>query len=187
MPKDPELLAHQQWLGYLQPVGLVVSPPALVQCQAFVDTNISVEHARFLELVQEVSFEESKPVFAIPNLKALLTDPGLFKWEPADLVPADDPRATSLEVVLTEYHETLKPTYAVPEGQGWLMLIQEIPLATDLDESRRMPGTGRHLPRRGSSGCSGRRAFPLVSWRTALISASCIFRAGKAPGISPSQ
>ena len=27
--RDPELLAHQQWLGYLQPVGLVVAPAAM--------------------------------------------------------------------------------------------------------------------------------------------------------------
>ena len=27
MASDPELRAHQEWLGYLQPVGLVVSPP----------------------------------------------------------------------------------------------------------------------------------------------------------------
>ncbi len=44
MEKDPELLAHQQWLGYLQPVGLVVSPPALLQGQAHVNANIAPEH-----------------------------------------------------------------------------------------------------------------------------------------------
>jgi hypothetical protein len=27
---DPELKAHQEWLGYLQPVGLVVAPAAMV-------------------------------------------------------------------------------------------------------------------------------------------------------------
>lgn len=27
--RDPELLAHQEWLGYLQPVGLVVAPAAM--------------------------------------------------------------------------------------------------------------------------------------------------------------
>ena len=48
MARDPELLAHQQWLGYLQPVGLVVSPPALLQCQAHVNTNVIAEHQRFL-------------------------------------------------------------------------------------------------------------------------------------------
>jgi len=119
MPKDPELLAHQQWLGYLQPVGLVVSPPALVSAQAFVNTNIAVEHATFLAQLQ------TEPVAAIGNLKALLTDPGLFGWKESDLVPADDPRAKDLEVVLSDYHETLKPTFAVPDGQGWLMLLRE--------------------------------------------------------------
>jgi hypothetical protein len=136
MPRDPELLAHQQWLGYLQPVGLVVSPPALVQCQAFVNANVAAEHTRFLEHLKEVPAGGAEPVLAISDLKELLTDPGLFGWQPADLVPAADPRAAGLEVVLPEYHETLKPTFAVPgpEGTGWLMLIKEAPLATDLDD-----------------------------------------------------
>ena len=34
MPKyDPEREAHKAWLGLLQPVGLVVSPPALTRAQ----------------------------------------------------------------------------------------------------------------------------------------------------------
>jgi hypothetical protein len=27
---DPELKAHREWLGYLQPVGLVVAPAAML-------------------------------------------------------------------------------------------------------------------------------------------------------------
>src|SRR5437899_4868262 len=100
MPKDPELLAHQQWLGYLQPVVLVVSPPALVQSQAFVNANVAAEHARFLEHLHEVPVGESEPAPAVKDLAALLTDPALIGWQPADLVPADDPKATALEVVL---------------------------------------------------------------------------------------
>jgi len=49
MHKDPELLDHLEWLGYLQPVGLVVSPPALLAAQAHVNRNIVPEHRRFLE------------------------------------------------------------------------------------------------------------------------------------------
>jgi hypothetical protein len=30
MARDPEAIAHQEWLGYVQPVGLVVSIPALL-------------------------------------------------------------------------------------------------------------------------------------------------------------
>ncbi|MDB5310766.1 MAG: type restriction-modification system methyltransferase subunit [Gemmataceae bacterium] len=137
MPKDPELLAHQQWLGYLQPVGLVVSPPALVQSQAILNSSIAVEHARFLEHLKELPVGGDATAPAVTDLSALLTDPGLFGWQPGDLVPVTDPKATALEVVLPEYHETLRPTYAVPDqgGNGWLLLIQVLPLATDPDDS----------------------------------------------------
>lgn len=133
MAKDPELLAHQQWLGYLQPVGLVVSPPALVTAGAVIESNNAAKHARFLEHLHDVPVGGSEPAPAIRDLAALFTDPALFNWKSTDLVPASDPRAAALEVVLTDYHETLRPTYAVPDGDNWLLLIQELPLATDLD------------------------------------------------------
>lgn len=40
MPKSPEELAHQEWLGYVQPVGLVVSIPAMLEAQCYVNKNI---------------------------------------------------------------------------------------------------------------------------------------------------
>jgi hypothetical protein len=45
MSQDPELRAHQEWRGYLQPVGLVVSPAALRDAQAFVNKNIVPEQS----------------------------------------------------------------------------------------------------------------------------------------------
>src|SRR5450759_3025806 len=54
MPRDPETLAHLEWLGYVQPVGLVVSPPALLAAQAHINRNIIPDHRRFLECVDEV-------------------------------------------------------------------------------------------------------------------------------------
>ena len=48
MAKDPEARAHQEWLGYVQPVGLVVSIPALMSAQAHVNRNIAADHQRFL-------------------------------------------------------------------------------------------------------------------------------------------
>ena len=38
---DPQILKHREWLGLLQPVGLVVSPLALTRAQAIVDTALS--------------------------------------------------------------------------------------------------------------------------------------------------
>ncbi len=138
MAKDPELLAHQQWLGYLQPVGLVVSPPALLQAQAHVNANVAAEHQRFLDHVHEgLAVGRREPLIAVKDLRALLLD--VFGWQAGDLVEAGDPRAARLEVVLSDYHETLRPTFAVPddvraEPPTWLLLVQELPLGTALDE-----------------------------------------------------
>ena len=57
MTQDPEILAHQQWLGYVQPVGLVVSPIALAAAQAYPEKNIIPEHARFLDCVEPVAID----------------------------------------------------------------------------------------------------------------------------------
>ena len=48
MAKDPAQVAHQEWLGYVQPIGLVVSIPALLAAQAHVNRNIVPDHQRFL-------------------------------------------------------------------------------------------------------------------------------------------
>ena len=34
---DPNVLAHQEWIGFVRPTGLVVSPPALVRAGAILD------------------------------------------------------------------------------------------------------------------------------------------------------
>jgi hypothetical protein len=138
MAKDPELLAHQQWLGYLQPVGLVVSPPALLQAQAHVNANVATKHQRFLEHVAEKPVVgRDQPLVTLKDLRGLLLD--VFGWQAGDLVGAADPRLAALEVVLPEYHETLRPTFAVPDDPRatpptWLLLIQELPAGTPLDE-----------------------------------------------------
>src|SRR5262249_49827719 len=52
------------------------------------------------------------------------------------------PLHESLEVTLPEYHETLRPSYAVPEfdktpggERRWLMLIQRVTASLDLDDT----------------------------------------------------
>jgi N-6 DNA Methylase len=143
MPQDFEFRVHQEWLGYLQPVGLVVSPPALAAAQAFPSKNIVAEHTRFVEFVEKVTLKEGdEPQPAIREFPRFATE--ILGWEPGDLCGADggEPVPEGLEVVLSEYNETLRPTYAVPEveknnsGESrWLMLIQRVALGLDLDET----------------------------------------------------
>ena len=51
---SPELLAHQEWLGQIQPVGLVVSASVLVKQGVFVDRQQGIEkQLRLRELLDE--------------------------------------------------------------------------------------------------------------------------------------
>jgi len=147
MARDPELIAHQEWLGYVQPVGLVVSPPALAAAQAFPARNVIPNHTRFLDLVEQVTVEgEDDPQPAIRDFPRFATQ--ILGWEPADLLgsPDGEPVPETLEVALPEYNETLRPSYAVPEfektpggDRNWLLLIQRVKVGLDLDET---PETG---------------------------------------------
>lgn len=138
MAKDPEQLAHQQWLGYVQPVGLVVSIPALLAAQAHVNRNIAPEHQRFLGCLCRDKHDELVP--EIEDFRAFTQT--VLGWEPADLldVSQDEQASRALEVTLTAYNETLRPTWAVRELEPkdpehpWLMLIQAVPRGADFDE-----------------------------------------------------
>ena len=55
MPKDPAILAHQEWLGYVQPTGLVVSIPALIDASAFLNRNYGPDHQRLLSALPQDS------------------------------------------------------------------------------------------------------------------------------------
>jgi hypothetical protein len=144
MPHDPETLAHQEWIGYVQPVGLVVSIPALLAAQAHINRNISPEHARFLACLPRD--KEGNPVPEIRDFAEFTQK--VLGWRESDLEPIveGDPRYAALEVVLPEYHETLLPTHVVreyqPKGESrakderppWMMLVRVLPADTQLDE-----------------------------------------------------
>jgi len=118
MPKSPEELAHQEWLGYVQPVGLVVSIPAMLEAQCYVNRNIMAEHTQFLSCLPKGPGDERFPELRdLPEFTRKV-----LGWEAEDLreVPARIPLTAdmaSLEVVLPQYNETLRPTYAVPESR----------------------------------------------------------------------
>lgn len=142
MAKDLETRAHLEWLGYVQPVGMVVNSPALLAAQAHVNSNIRPEHDRFLELLTPVDAKE--PLAEIRDLNAFCVN--ILGWREGDLETVDpqDSKYASLEVPLREYGETLRPTHVVrsPKPRGakaealskpWMILVQVLPTGTDLD------------------------------------------------------
>ena len=149
MSLTPEEYAHVEWLGYVQPVGLVVSIPALLQAQCYVNKNIAPDHARFLECLSDEETASSSGA-CIKDLAQFTQQ--VLDWREADLIelPASGALPNEqavLEVVLPQYNETLRPTHVVPafkpaEGASpWLMLIQEIPTGTELDEESETSST----------------------------------------------
>ncbi|HEV3004571.1 MAG TPA: type IIL restriction-modification enzyme MmeI, partial [Pirellulales bacterium] len=114
--RDPETFAHLEWLGYVQPVGLVVSVPALLQAQAYVNRNIAPDQQRFLATLPRDQRDE--PIPEIRDFPAFAQV--VLGWEPGDLagMPGGEALPTSLEVAVPEYSETLRPTYAVGEVTG---------------------------------------------------------------------
>src|SRR5688572_4216289 len=149
MHKDQEQLAHLEWLGYVQPVGLVVSIPALLSAQAQLNRNIAPEHQRFLSCLPRD--RRDNVIAEIRSFPAFTQQ--VLGWEAEDLIPVPDVSTlpgdlAELEVVLPEYHETLRPTYVVREfdpkdGQKpWLMLIQRLFTGTDFDKPA--AGSDRH-------------------------------------------
>jgi len=136
---NPELRAHKDWLGLLQPVGLVVSPPALIKAQAVPSQNVVELQQRLLSIVQappgqgagvdEDSFIEEPLAFFETVLD----------WSSEDIAGAADgpPIPDGIELILPDYNETLRPTYVVVDSMGDgepLLLVQVLPRGTSFDE-----------------------------------------------------
>ncbi|WP_414571611.1 Eco57I restriction-modification methylase domain-containing protein [Nostoc sp. CCY 9925] len=132
MANDPEIRLHKEWLGFLQPVGLVVSPPALSAAQAVVNRNV-VELQQTLQEVarrEPLSGDVGKETFGIDDFPAFTIN--VLGWQPEDLVVSPE----ELAIALLDYNEVLTPTYAVPDPNGnWMMLVQVLPDGTELDNA----------------------------------------------------
>lgn len=150
-PKDPALADHLAWLGYVQPEGLVVSAPALVDAQAIIDrAQLGDLQRKFAEQVTSLRLTESdtgETQPGIENLQKFVTE---FLGWPYELLVGVDPSKPlpdSLSISLPEFQETLHSSFAVarPPAQienrkseivnsEWLLLVQSHPATVDLDK-----------------------------------------------------
>ncbi|MEI6414278.1 MAG: DNA methyltransferase [Pseudomonadota bacterium] len=134
MTYDPTLIDHRRWIGYAQPVGLVVSPPALLAAQAYINRNIAAEHRAFMAEVRDHPLPDSLTAPVITDWPRIFVEQ--FGWQADDLIPAPP----ELSVALPEYQDLLRPTYAVralnpqPGASEWLLLMQVYSPDTALDQ-----------------------------------------------------
>jgi len=152
---NPELKAHQEWLGYLQPVGLVVAPAAMVDAGWVVTrsgSELIERQERYREAIQSLSSasdsadpepeaEGDTRTRGFPQLETLLVEH--LGWS-ADQIQSEPALIESYSRHLQELGETLRPTALVPaaHGEGIQLLLQALPSLAPLDQK----GTsGEHL------------------------------------------
>jgi hypothetical protein len=150
---DPEILAHHEWIGFVQPTGLVVSPPALVRAGVILSRSDAEGQRLLRECVEERKLPaKDESSILIPDFQVFARKVLNWSFTPkyyAGIV--DSPIPDDLEVPLPEYNETLRPDYAVrePEPQNgqspWQLLIRVVNPDQDLDrvlhESGRLEGS----------------------------------------------
>ena len=160
---DPEHQAHKEWLGYLQPRGLVVAPAAMWEAGWVLEQSgkeLVERQEQFREALQPLSQDEEvddEQPRGFRQLEALLVEQ--LSWD-AEALQRDAATLQSWTRELPELGETLAPT-AVVRGLGAderpQLLIQELPAP---EEGVLPPGDPVDLDRRQSTGEQGWRASP---------------------------
>ena len=128
------IFAHQEWLGFVQPVGLLLSPIVMVDAQVVPDRNISGRQREFRELLAEDGSGATARWFASDIRRVFLDYLG---WEEGDLLDASGHR-DALEIALPELQVVLSATWAVPGDENtdseWAMLVRVEDRSADLDK-----------------------------------------------------
>ena len=129
---DPNTRAHLEWLGFIQPNGLVVSAPALVKAGAILNRHDAEGHALLDGWVnqRQVSSAHGRE-HSLQDFRAFAKTVLGWGFSPRGYAGADEtPIPAELEVHLPDYGETLRPDFAVrerdpqPEESPWQLLVQ---------------------------------------------------------------
>ncbi|CAM2006412.1 Eco57I restriction-modification methylase domain-containing protein [Acanthopleuribacter pedis] len=143
MREDVNIWTHRQWLSEIQPVGLVVTPPALDRFGLVLPRQVMAEHQRYqAHTLQPKTYADDADSYRISDLPALAFD--LWNWEPKQLAGAPDgpPIPERFHAYLEDLQLHLAPTYVVcdpfdsaREGPAPLV-IQVEPAGVNLDRNR---------------------------------------------------
>ncbi len=135
--RQDQIFAHQEWLGFVQPVGLVVAPTVMVDAQVVPDRNIAGRQRDFHGFLEETGSGVAAG-WRVRDLRDLFV--GLLGWEEEDLADADAHRE-ELERSLPELGVVLSASWAVPTADEteaeWMMLIRVEESGSDFDKPPR--------------------------------------------------
>ena len=149
---DPNTRAHLEWLGFIQPNGLVVSAPALAKAGAILNRQDAEGQNRLASCVQEREFDPARGAEpCIADFREFATTVLGWGFSPLGFAgTAEAPVPAELEVALLDYGETLRPDFAVRERDPrdgeppWQLLVQVLDTGQDFDAPV-TAGTGSRL------------------------------------------
>ena len=137
MKLDPSILAHLEWLGFVRPMGLVVSAPALVRAGAILPRNDAEGQRLLIDSLVDPPGPAGPVIadfhqFARTVLGWNFTPQGYAGINVSTIPP-------ELQVPLRDYGETLAPDVAVreldpsPNATPWQVLVQILPTGQEFD------------------------------------------------------
>ena len=145
---DPAIIAHLEWIGFVRPIGLVVSAPALVRAGAILDRrDIEGQHLLRAAIEERVFDPTEDPVPYIPDFRSFAEKVLDWSFSPKGYTGTpENPIPDELEVLLPDYGETLRPDFAVreldPQNDDipWQLLVRVLETGEDLDHVTRGDG-----------------------------------------------
>ena len=137
----PEIMAHLEWLGFVRPTGLVVSAPALVRAGAILDRRDSDGQRLLQACVAERTFDSAEgSVACLLDFRAFAQSVLGWSFSPGGYAgTGENPIPDVLEVALPDYHETLRPDFAVREldpkegTSPWQLLVRVLDTGEEFD------------------------------------------------------
>ena len=138
---DPDTRAHLEWLGFIQPNGLVVSAPALVKAGAVLNRQDAEGQNRLAACLRERELDPARgPEPCLPDFREFAAAVLGWGFSPRGYAGTEEaPIPSELAVPLPDYGETLRPRFAVRErdpGDGqppWQLLVQVLDPGQDFD------------------------------------------------------
>ena len=126
---NPQVAAHLEWLGFVKPTGLVVSPTALVRAGAILNRRDAEGQDRLRECIDGYDSEsdDSSSSPALPSFPDFARAVLGWSFSPKGYAGTkDSPLPSKLEATMLDSGETVRPRYAVRMGAGeseWQLLV----------------------------------------------------------------
>ena len=122
---SPQVAAHLEWLGFVKPTGLVVSPTALVRAGAILNRHDAEGQDRLRACIGGNGSGTADPLLpSFHNFARTVLD---WNFSPKGYAGTNDsPLPSELEVAMPDSGETLRPSYAVRKGVNeskWQLLV----------------------------------------------------------------